>query len=152
MYSKSEAKALKQEFWTTFGKWSLRKRKSKGKGRWLLNKTRVKGYRFKFEAERKTICVCLEIIDEDEIIREIRYEKLLSIKSMFDEAFNRELIWNEKHFLTLEKAVVRVFISKQGLSINNKEHWPEIFKFFYEKMNTFEEVFTDFKEYLDEEN
>jgi hypothetical protein len=152
MYSKSEAKALKQEFWTTFGKWSLQKRKSRGKGRWLLNKTGVKGFRFKFETGRKTICVCLEIIDNDAIIREIRYEKLLQLKELFDEAMNNELIWEQEHFITPEKSIVRVFVKKEGLTPNNKNHWPEIFSFFYEKMNTFEEVFLEYKELLDENN
>ncbi len=151
MYSKSEAKALKQEFWTTFGQWSLRKRKSKGKGRWLLNKSGAKGFRFKFEAERKTICVCLEIIDDDEIIREIRFEKLLALKSIFDEAFDHQLIWNKEFYTAPGKAIVRVFISKNGLTLNNKAHWPEIFKFFYDNMNKFEEVFLEYKELLDEE-
>ena len=150
MYSRSEAKALKQEFWTTFGKWSLRKRKSRGKSKWLLNKTGVKGFRFKFEAERKTICVCLEIIDEDDIIREIRYEKLLSLQSIFDEAMNHELIWEKHFFMTPEKSVVRVYVTHTGLTLNNREHWPEIFWFFYDRMSKFEEVFLEYKELLDE--
>ena len=150
MYSKEEAKKLKQEFWTTFGQWSLKKRKSRGKGKWLLNHTGVKGFRLKFEAEKKTVCVCLEIIDADEIIREIRYEKLLALKSIFDDALENELIWDNRFCTTPESIIVRVHIQKSGLTINNRKHWPEIFSFFYEKMDKMEEVFNEFKEFLEE--
>lgn len=150
MYSREEAKQLKQEFWTTFGQWSLRKRKSKGKGRWLLNRTGVKGFRLKFEAEKKTQCVCLEIIDTDEIIREIRFEKLLALKSIFDEAMDNELIWDKIFYVSPENAIVRVYVQQTGLSINNREHWPKIFSFFYQKMDKLESVFNDYKELLEE--
>ncbi len=150
MYSREEAKQLKQEFWTTFGRWSLRKRKSKGKGRWLLNHTGVRGFRLKFEAEKKTLCVCLEIIDSDKIIREIRYEKLLALKSIFDEAMDNELIWDKTFYVSPENAIVRVYVQQTGLSINNREHWPKIFSFFYQKMDKLESVFNDYKELLEE--
>jgi hypothetical protein len=149
MYSREEAKQLKQEFWTTFGQWSLRKRKSKGKGRWLLNHTGVRGFRLKFETEKKTQCVCLEIIDSDEVIREIRYEKLLALKSVFDEAMDNELIWDKEFFLSPDNKIIRVYVQQHGLTINNRAHWPEIFAFFYQKMNKLETVFEEYKELLD---
>ena len=151
MYSKEESKALKQEFWTTFGKWSLLKRKRHGKGRWLLNKSGVKGYRFKFEAERKQICVCLEIIEPDDVIREIKYEKLLMLKQILDDTLNNEPVWEENFYISPSKMIVRVSVSKNGYSINNKDNWPEIFGFFYDKMSKFEEFFDEYKEFLDEE-
>ena len=149
MYSREEAKQLKQEFWTTFGQWSLRKRKSKGKGRWLLNHTGVRGYRLKFETEKKTKCVCLEIIDADEVIREIRYEKLLELKSIFDEAMDNELIWDKEFFLSPDNKIIRVYVQQHGLTINNRQHWPKIFAFFYQKMDKLETVFEEYKELLD---
>ncbi len=151
MFSKSEEKALKQEFWTNFGKWSSLKRKRKGKKKWLLNKTGVKGYRFKFENENKTVCVCLEIIDDNDVIREIKYEKLLTLKSIFDESFNGKLIWDKEYYSSPGKPVVRVYISENGFTFKNRDHWPRIFKFFYENMDKFEEIFNDYKEYLKEE-
>ncbi len=150
MYSREEAKLLKQEFWTTFGQWSQKKRKSRGKGKWLLNRTGAKGYRFKFEAEKKTLCVCLEIIDDDEIIREIRYEKLLMLKPVFDEATNHELIWDPNFFIAPGKAVSRIYFQKKGFTLNNRQHWTEIFSFFYHKMSNLEDIFEEYKELLDE--
>ena len=150
MYSREEAKQLKQEFWTTFGQWSLRKRKSRGKGRWLLNRTGVRGFRLKFETEKKTQCVCLEIIDADEVIREIRYEKLLQLKQVFDEAMNDELVWEKEFYVSTDSIIVRIYVQQTGLTINNRAHWPEIFSFFYEKMDRLETVFNEYKELLDE--
>ena len=149
MYSKEESKLLRQEFWTTFGQWSLRKRKSKGKGKWLLNHTGVKGFRFKFEVQKKTPCVCLEIIDTDEVIREIRFEKLLVLKSIFDDAMNQELIWDKEFHSSPDSVVIRVYTLKQGLTIHNQSHWAEIFAFFYEKMDKLEAVFEEYKEWLE---
>ncbi len=150
MYSKEEARLLKQEFWTTFGKWSLKKRKSLNKGKWLLNHTGVKGYRFKFEEENKTVCVCLEIIDDNRVIREIRYEKLLLIKPLLDEALDNKLIWDKEFISSPQRAIIRVYIQKKGLTINNRNHWPEIFSFFFDNMSTLEKIFEEYKELLDE--
>ena len=149
MYSREEAKLLKQEFWTTFGQWSLRKRKSIGKGRWLLNRTGVKGFRLKFEAGKKVICVCLEIIDNDEAMRKIHYEKLLTLKELFNEAMNGELFWEKEHYTSSSSNIVRVYTYKKGLTINNKSHWPEIFSFFYDRMNKLETVFETYREILE---
>jgi len=150
MYSREQAKLLKQEFWTTFGQWSVRKRKSQDKGKWLLNHTGVKGYRFKFEAEKKSLAVCLEIIDSDETVRAIKYEKLLILKPLFDETVDHALFWDQHYFLTPDKTVCRVYILKQGLTLNNRQHWPDIFSFFYQNMSLMETLFEEYKEILDE--
>jgi len=91
----------------------------------------------------------MEIIDSDEVIREIRYEKLLEPKSVFDEAMDNELIWDKEFFLSPDNKIIRVYVQQHGLTINNRAHWPEIFAFFYQKMNKLETVFEEYKELLD---
>ena len=53
MFSKEEAAKLRKEFWTSFGKSFPRK--------WLLYNTKIKGFAFKFVADRKKAAVCLDI-------------------------------------------------------------------------------------------
>jgi hypothetical protein len=69
MFSKEESAALRQEFWTSFGKSFPRK--------WLLYNTKIKGISFKFVANRKNAMICLDIEHSDEIANEILYDQIL---------------------------------------------------------------------------
>ena len=72
MFNKEESAALRQEFWTSFGKSFPRK--------WLLYNTKIKGVSFKFVANRKNAMICLDIEHSDEIANEILYDQILSLK------------------------------------------------------------------------
>jgi hypothetical protein len=63
MFSKEEATQLRKEFWTSFGKSFPRK--------WLLYNTKIKGFTFKFVADKKKAMVCLDIENTDEIASEL---------------------------------------------------------------------------------
>ena len=72
MFSKEEAIKLRKEFWTSFGKSFPRK--------WLLYNTKIKGFSFKFVADKKKSKVCLDIEHPDEIANELLYDQMLSLK------------------------------------------------------------------------
>jgi hypothetical protein len=74
----------------------------------------------------------------------------LALKQVFDEATNNELVWDDDFITDSGKSIVRVYVKKRGVTINNKENWPVIFSFFYEKMSVMENVFIEYKLFLDE--
>ena len=62
MFSKEESALLRKEFWISFGKSFPRK--------WILYNTKIKGFSFKFVADRKKALVTLDIEHPDEIANE----------------------------------------------------------------------------------
>ena len=141
MFSKQEAQELKKEFWIAFGKSFPRK--------WLLYDTKIKDFSFKFNADQKKAEVSLDIQMKDELFRNAYYEKIWSLENML-----REEIGNlqKEEFYTLEngKVISRFWITKENVSIFNKNTWQEIFEFFVEKMEIFERFFYEYEDYIND--
>ena len=139
MFSKQEAQQLKTEFWTAFGKAFPRK--------WLLYDTKIKDFSFKFYADNKKAEVSIDIEMKDELFRNAYYEKIWSLESILEDEIGA---FTKDEFYTLEngKVISRIWVEKTGVSIYNKQTWPDSFEFFVEKMNTFELFFYEYEDFI----
>ena len=140
MYSKEEAQRLKREFWIEFAEKHPRK--------WVLYDTKIKDFSFKFFADNKKAQVLIDIEHRNDDIRKIYFEKLESLKTILEDDFVKNLVF-ENHF-TLEsgKIISRIWVEKTGLSISNRTHWDEIFDFFYENMHALEMFYFEYGDYI----
>jgi hypothetical protein len=140
MYSKTELKALKQEFWTSFGKSFPHD--------WTLYNTKIKGVEFKFHFDNKTAMVCLDI-DHNLEERIGLWEKLIALKTVIIDDYIPYAIFNELYFISEYKDVSRIYLKLENVTINNKATWQETMVFLSKGMLQFELFFKDFKEYLE---
>ena len=149
MFSKEEAKKLRQEFWITFGKrTALLPTNDGSKKKWILFKTGISDLSFKFESERKFARVCIDIEHKDEFKRLQYWDKFESLKSILENSVPTELTWNDSFILENGKEISRIYSQLEGVSLYNQKKWPEIFDFFVANMTPIEEVFSDFKEFI----
>ena len=139
MFSKQEAQELKKEFWIAFGKSFPRK--------WLLYDTKIKDFSFKFNADQKKAEVSLTIEMKYELFRNAYSEKICSLENILQEEIGD---LQKEEFYTLEngKVISRFWITKENVSIFNKNTWQEIFEFFVEKMEIFERFFYEYEDYI----
>jgi hypothetical protein len=140
MFSKEEALQIKKDFWIAFAEEYPRK--------WLLYNTKIKDVSFKFYVDNKKAQVLLDIESKDEKKRKIYYEKIESLKNIILEDYLDDVIFERNFFLENGKSISRVWVEKLGISINNKNSWPEIFDFFAEKMEAFERFFYENEDYI----
>ncbi len=149
MFSKEEAKKLRQEFWITFGKRTALLPTNDGKKKkWILFRTGINDLSFKFESERKFARVCIDIEQKD-LVKRIQYwEKFEGLTNIMREAVPSELIWDEGFILENGKEISRIYCQLDNVSLYNQKKWPEIFDFFVENMLGIEEVFNDFKDFI----
>lgn len=140
MFSKEEALQIKKDFWIAFAEEYPRK--------WLLYNTRIKDVTFKFYVDNKKAQVLLDIEPKDEEKRKIYYEKVESLKTILLEDYLDDVIFERNFYLETGKVISRVWVEKTGISINNKNTWPEIFDFFAEKMDAFERFFYENEDYI----
>ena len=140
MFSKEEAIQIKKEFWIAFAEEYPRK--------WLLYNTKIKDVTFKFYVDNKKAQVLLDIEPKDEEKRKIYYEKVESLKTILLEDYLDHVIFERNFYLETGKVISRVWVEKTGISINNKNTWPEIFDFFAEKMDAFERFFYENEDYI----
>ena len=139
MFSKEEAQRLRKEFWIAFGKSFPRK--------WLLYNTKIKDFAFKFNADARKVEVSLDIEITDELVHNAYFEKMWSLESILEEELGAVL---KDEFYTLEngKVISRFWVTKENVSIYNKNTWQEIFGFFVEKMDGFERVFYEYEDFI----
>ena len=131
MYSKVEVKALRQLFWTSFGKSFPRK--------WTLYNTKIKGLEFKFHFDKKSAMVCLDIDDTIERRLEL-WEKIQSLQAVLLENYLPNALFEEIYYIDQDKDISRVFVLLEGVSINNKNTWQQTMEFLSLSMNQFESL------------
>lgn len=140
MYSKEESKKLREEFWISFGKSFPRK--------WILYNTQIKNLSLKFYFDKKLASVSLDL-EHSDIEKQIEiWEKLLSLKSILQTDFLPEAIFTDAFILDNGKEISRVYVTKENVSIHNKNTWQETMVFLNEKMLQFEAFFEDYKDII----
>jgi hypothetical protein len=117
MFSKEESAKLRKEFWTSFGKSFPKK--------WLLYNTKIKGFSFKFVADRKKAMVCLDIENPEELINLLYFDKMISLKSLLENELPR-VIFNDDYELESGKKIHRIYVLFDGkFSVYNKNTWRD---------------------------
>ncbi|WDF69979.1 DUF4268 domain-containing protein [Sphingobacterium oryzagri] len=132
MYSREEAKKLKEKFWTSFGQFmSLMPSEEGTKVNWVNYKTGVKHLYFRMEAEGKQAQIFIELAHPDEGIRALMYEQLLAYKNLLHTEPGEEWIWDATHTDEYGKVTARVaLLLEEKVSIFKQEDWPKLIAFF----------------------
>lgn len=140
MFSKEESRALRELFWTSFGKSFPRK--------WILYNTKIKGFSFKFHFNTKEAFVSLDL--EDDLENRIMYwGKLQSLKTILIRDFLHDAIFEEDYYLDNGKELSRIYVPlEHNVSIHNKNSWQEVMVFFNDTMSRFEAFFEEYKDIL----
>ena len=141
MFSKEESSQLRKEFWTSFGKSFPRK--------WVLYKTKIKDFGFKFVADKKQALVCLDIESFDRTKNELLFDQVLELKNILTEDYLPDVIFDELYVLESGKIIHRVYVKYNGdFNIHNKNTWQNVYYFFNEAMNQFEEFYEDYEDFI----
>ena len=140
MFSKEDSKKIRQDFWIFFGKRHPRK--------WLLYNTGIKDFVLKFSFDTKKAFVSIDVTSNDALLQGYYYEKLESLKKLMLEEISPELIFDSHYTLDSGKLIGRVYLIKEGVSIHNKQTWPEVFEFFYNNMDKMEQFFKEYKDFI----
>jgi len=140
MYSKEEAQKLKREFWVSFADKYPRK--------WVLYDTKIKDFSFKFYVDNKKAQVIIDIEHRNDERRIVYFEKLESLKSILDDDFIKDLVFEKNHTLESGKNISRIWVEKLDVSVSNRKYWDEIFDFFNEKMHAVEMFYLEYGDYI----
>jgi hypothetical protein len=140
MFSRDEAKKLRQEFWISFGKSFPRK--------WILYNTGIKDFSFKFHFDLTNARISMDIENQDLEKRLELWEKLISLQSIFKEEYLPKAMFEDTVFLENGKEISRVSVSLNNVSIHNKNTWQETMVFLKENMVLFEDFFQEYEDII----
>ncbi|MCK0146852.1 DUF4268 domain-containing protein [Arenibacter sp. F26102] len=140
MFSKEEAKKLRQDFWISFGKSFPRK--------WILYNTGIKDFSFKFHFDLKSAMVSMDIENQDLEKRVELWENLISLRSILLEKYLPKALFEDTVFLENGKEISRVSVRLENVSIHNKNTWQETMVFLKENMAIFEDFFNEYEDVI----
>jgi hypothetical protein len=94
MYSKQEAAQLKQQFWTTFGRYIRPVQSANGeKINWVNYKTGDKDIYFRMQADNKKASIAIEVTHKDEGLQALYFEQFQQLKTLLHNTLQEEWIW-----------------------------------------------------------
>ena len=146
MYSKQEAAALRQAFWTSFGQYMSPVPSAEGeKVNWVNYKTGVKDIRFRMESDNKKAIIAIELTHRDKGVRLLYFEQFQQLKAIFSSIAGDHWVWQP--FATNEAGVTisKIYSEKTGISVFKKEDWPELISFFKERMVVLDRFWSEVK-------
>lgn len=153
MYSKDEIKELHLKFWQNFRMYcETQPVLNFKKKRWILNETQIRGVALRFELDRESAKVILELQHKHEDRRLKTYEILERYKVVLEEGFENGLIWEFYHQREDNRQeVCRIYAQLENVDWHRQNQWPAIYDFFIKNMLQMEENFLMVKEVVKEE-
>lgn len=146
MYSRQEASQLRQEFWTTFGQYMSPVFSAEGeKVNWISYKTGEKNISFRMHADNKKAGISIVLTHKDREIQQLYFEQFLQFKNLFDEALNEEWNWHLHIHDEHGKVVSKILKEKTGVSIFQKQDWPQLISFFKPRIIALDEFWSSVK-------
>ena len=130
MFPREEASRIRQEFWTTFGRYMKPILSSEGiRVNWVNYRTSLKDVHFRMDAGPKSAVISVSMEHADPSIQELYHEQFLEFKSLLHETLQEEWDW-QLHVPSDGKLISSISKQLSGVSVFNKDHWPELISFF----------------------
>jgi len=143
MYSKDEASQIKQAFWTTFGQYISPQLSADGlKVNWVNYKTGIKYLYFKMDADKNSATIGITITHPDSVIQELFFEQFREIKTMLNSYLNEEWQWALHDKDENGKTISRIYKQINGVSIYNRDDWPQLISFFKPRIIALDEFWS----------
>ncbi len=149
MFSKEEAKELREEFWDQFKRMSAgRRARKKLPGNWMLDQTGIKALNLRFHVDREVAQVGIDLETRNMDKRIELFEKLESLKKLLEEAMELPLIWELEYIRENGKSVSRIYLQMEGVDIYKRDTWNEAHKFMFTNMMKLEAFFQEYRDFL----
>ncbi len=153
MYTKEEKKNIKIAFWEGFKKYSSPKRRKSGKNKnWMMQNTGIKAIDLKFHIDNSLASVSMDVVSKSLESRVGYWNKLLGLKTLLNEAWDQEVVWDDMYTLDSGKDIIRIGVYLQDVNILDKNCWPQVYEFFFKNMTTLEDWFEEYKDIIRVQN
>jgi hypothetical protein len=130
MYTRQEAAAIRQNFWTRFGRYMAPVLSAEGeKVNWVNYKTGITNVYFRMNAGKDEAYIGIEITHKNPEQAEKLYRQFLLLKPVLEEALAEKWIWEELHSNEAFQPLSRIYCILQPVNIFNESDWPAIISF-----------------------
>jgi len=149
MYTREEAKQIREEFWDRFKRYSApRRTRKKLPGNWMLTQTGVKALNLRFHVDRQVAQVGIDLETRNMDKRIALYEKLESVRKVLEDHMGEPMKWELDYMRENGKSVSRIYLEKDQVDIYQPETWPDAFSFMYDKMMKLESFYREYRDFF----
>lgn len=146
MYSKDQASAIKQAFWTAFGQYmSLQPAIEGEKVNWMNYKTGLKHLYFRMHADQRIGSIAIEISHPDPGIQELMFEQFKSYDKVLQSYLNEEWDWALHTQDDYGRTISRISKTITNVNIFRQEDWPALISFFKPRIMGLDQFWSDAK-------
>jgi hypothetical protein len=140
MYSKQEASQLRQQFWTAFGQYMQPVPSADGeKINWINYKTGMKDIHFRMQANSQLATIAVEIIGS---LQELYFEQFQQFQPLLQNALGERWDWQLQAPDENGQLVSRISTTMHGISIFNRQDWPNLISFFKPRIVALDEFWS----------
>jgi hypothetical protein len=145
MFSREEASRIREEFWTAFGRYMSPVLSAEGlKINWVNYHTKLKDVYFRMDAGKKSAAISISMEHRDPVIQELYFEQFMEFKNLLHGILQEEWEW-ELHATVDGKVISRIYKEISGVSVFNKDHWPQLISFFKPRIIALDSFWEDAK-------
>jgi hypothetical protein len=131
MFTREEASRIREEFWTTFGKYMSPILSTDGmKINWMNYHTGLKDVYFRMDAGQRSATIYVSMEHRDAEIQALYFAQFEELKTILHETLQEEWEWRLHVPLADGKVISKIYTEISGVSVFNKDHWPELISFF----------------------
>ena len=130
MYTHKQASALRQSFWTAFGRYMAPVPGADGeKINWINYKTGVRHIYFRMEADSRHAIIAIEITHPEPDNRNEVFEQFRQLETLLQEELGEAWTWKPSAMDEHGREMALVSHEKQGVNIFAQDQWPDIISF-----------------------
>jgi len=130
MYTKEEAAAIRQEFWTRFGRYLAPILSASGeKVNWVNYKSGIQQLYFRMNADKNQAYIGIEINHKNPGQAVQIYEQWTLLKKELEESLGEEWHWESLHSNETGQPLSRIYTILQPVNIFKESDWPAIISF-----------------------
>jgi hypothetical protein len=146
MFTREESSRIREEFWTTFGKYMSPILSAEGISiNWVNYHTRLKDVHFRMDAGKKSAAISISMEHRDPEIQELYFAQFQELKTLLHDALQEEWEWQLRQPMADGKVVSRIYKELSGVSVFSKDHWPELISFFKPRIIALDSFWEDAK-------
>ena len=152
MYNRNEMARVKQDFWTSFGKYMLPVQPAGDeKVNWVNYKTGMKGIFFKMNADRSAASLSIQMTG-DRLQREKQFERMIQFRTEFESVVPGEWIWLKEKLDENGRSISVIETTLSGVNVSDKNDWPAIISFLKSMITGLDEFWTSVKDFFEIDN
>ncbi len=130
MYTREESSRLRQEFWTTFGRYMNPVPSSDGnKVNWINYHTGVRELYFRMNADGHEASIAITLEHREAAMQELLFEQFTELKTLLHTELQEEWVWQLHDKSDPDRMISRIYKTLPAVSVYNKAHWPDLISF-----------------------